>query len=104
GVRFELPEQFVRFQLRSPIEHECYIAPMSWTTAERRVLKVLKSPAHIQRYLDDLAYNPRGGAVSPRGVMRDGTAQCYSGAIFAAAALRELGHPARIMWIDAVED
>jgi hypothetical protein len=37
-------------------------------------------------------------------VLRDAKAQCYSGALFAAAALRELGLGARIMWIDAVSD
>jgi hypothetical protein len=76
----------------------------AWTKRERDILSKLKSPAHIQRYLDDLHYNPKGGAASPRAVMRDGMAQCYSGALFGAAALRELGHTPRIMWMDAVED
>ena len=77
---------------------------MRWNSSERRLLETLRTPADIQRFLDDLEYNPRGGAASPRAVMRDRTAQCYSGALFAAAALRELGYPAQIMWIDAVED
>lgn len=78
--------------------------PADWTGSERRTLAMLKSPRHIQQFLDALAYDPRGGAASPRAVLRDGKAQCYSGALFAAAALRELGLGARIMWIDAVED
>ena len=77
---------------------------MRWNATETRLLKSLKTPADIQRFLDGLLYNPEGGAASPRAVMRDRTAQCYSGALFAAAALRELGHPPQIMWIDAVED
>jgi len=36
--------------------------------------------------------------------MKEKKAQCYSGALFAAAALRELGFGARIVWFDAVND
>jgi len=36
--------------------------------------------------------------------MRSGRAQCYSGALFACAALRELGYPPRLTFIDAVTD
>jgi hypothetical protein len=77
---------------------------MKWTAKERRILGRLRTPAHIQRFLDELPYDEEGGAVSPRVVMRKGKAQCYSGVLFASAALRELGHPARLMWIDAVSD
>jgi hypothetical protein len=77
---------------------------MRWTTRERRILAGLRTPAHIQSFLDELPYDPRGGAASPRVVMRRGKAQCYSGVLFACAALRELGHTPRLMWIDAVTD
>ena len=77
---------------------------MDWTAQERRVLKSLRTPAHIQQFLDELPYDEEGGAVSPRGVMRNNKAQCYSGVLFACAALRELGHRPRMMWMDAVED
>ena len=76
----------------------------NWSTAERRILSALRTPARIQDFLDELAYDPRGGAVSPRAVMKGKKAQCYSGALFAAAALRELGFGARIVWFDAVND
>ena len=36
--------------------------------------------------------------------MRTGKAQCFSGALFAAAALLELGHPPRLLYFDAVSD
>ncbi|MGZ7080191.1 MAG: hypothetical protein ACXVJT_12315 [Thermoanaerobaculia bacterium] len=36
--------------------------------------------------------------------MRNDKAQCYSGVLFACAALRELGYAPRLMWIDAVTD
>ncbi|PYQ61267.1 MAG: hypothetical protein DMF58_05470 [Acidobacteria bacterium] len=75
-----------------------------WTAKERRILASLRTPAHIQQFLDELPYDEKGGAVSPRGVLRNGKAQCYSGVLFACAALRELGHPPRMMWIDAASD
>ncbi len=77
---------------------------LSWTTRERRVLAGLRTPAHIQRFLDELPYDDKGGAASPRVVMRSGKAQCYSGVLFACAALRELGYQPCLMWIDAVTD
>jgi hypothetical protein len=75
-----------------------------WSANERRVFASLRTPAHIQQFLDELPYDECGGAVSPRGVLRNGKAQCYSGVLFACAALRELGHRPRMMWMDAVED
>ena len=77
---------------------------MNWTARERRILASLRTPAHIQRYLDELEYDECGGADSPRYVMRAGKAQCFSGVLFACAALRELGYPPRLMYIDAVSD
>jgi hypothetical protein len=76
----------------------------AWTSDEKRIFARLRSPRAIQEFLDNIGYEPRGGAVSPRAVLRNQRAQCYSGALFAAAALRELGHTPHIMWIDAVED
>jgi len=80
------------------------MAKKTWTARERRILAALRTPAHIQKFLDDLPYDKRGGAASPRVVMRRGKAQCYSGVLFACAALRELGYAPRLMWIDAVTD
>ncbi len=77
---------------------------MNWTTRERRILAGLRTPAHVQRFLDELEYDEAAGLASPRVVMRTGKAQCVSGVLFACAALRELGHPPRLMYIDAVSD
>jgi hypothetical protein len=77
---------------------------MGWTARERRILDGLRTPAHIQQFLDELDYDEKGGADSPRMVMRMGKAQCFSGVLFACAALRELGHPPRLMYIDAASD
>ncbi len=81
--------------------------PMSanhWTARERRILSALKTPAHIQTFLDELPYDERAGGRSPRLVMAEEKAQCFSGVLFACAALRELGLAPRLMWINAVSD
>ncbi len=77
---------------------------MSWTTKERRILSSLRSPAHIQEFLDELDYDENAGIASPRVVLRSGKAQCVSGVLFACAALRELGYAPRLMYIEAVTD
>jgi len=77
---------------------------MDWTVDERRLLRRLRTPAHIQQFLDDLHYDEQGGAASPRAVLRRGKANCFSGVLFACAALRELGHPPRLTYIDAASD
>ena len=64
----------------------------------------MHTPEHIQHFLDELAYDERAGGASPRAVMRRGKANCFSGVLFACAALRELGHPPRLMYIDAAYD
>lgn len=77
---------------------------MDWTAREHRILASLRTPAHIQRFLDELEYDENAGIASPRVVLRTGKAQCVSGVLFACAALRELGHPPRLMYFTAVED
>ena len=74
------------------------------TSAEFRILRALKTPAGIQRFLDDLPYNLGYTARSPRKVLRDRTGSCFEGAIFAAAALRVLGFPALIFDLEAEND
>ncbi|HEX9943083.1 MAG TPA: transglutaminase domain-containing protein [Thermoanaerobaculia bacterium] len=57
----------------------------------------LDSPAAIQELLDDLPYSVDPVYRCPASVLRDRKAHCYDGAIFAAAALRRLGFPPRIV-------
>jgi hypothetical protein len=63
-----------------------------WKKTELAVLKKLDRPIKIQRWLNRIAYDPEYATSSPRLVMRDRKANCFEGALFAAAALRELGH------------
>lgn len=75
-----------------------------WTARELRFLRGLDSPARIQAYLDRIAYDPAPGTASPRRVMREQKANCSEGALFAAAALRRLGHPPLVLDMYAVND
>ena len=75
---------------------------------ETRVLKALKTPEKIQRFLDtEIAYNkePDGDTIrSPRRVLRDRLAHCLEGALLAAAALRVQGFPPLLLDLEAVRD
>jgi hypothetical protein len=75
-----------------------------FTKAELRAFRALKTAAGIQRFLDQLPYNLGYTARSPRKVLRDRTASCFEGAIFAAAALRVLGFPPLILDLEAERD
>jgi hypothetical protein len=64
-----------------------------WTGEEIKLFRKLGHPALVQEYLNALTYNDRPTAMSPRLVIRDRSAHCFEGALFAAAALRRIGHP-----------
>jgi len=64
-----------------------------WTAAERIILSSLNTPTEIQCWLNAIAYDPEPGTASPRRVMRERKANCFEGALFAAAALRFHGRP-----------
>ena len=61
--------------------------------AERDIFCALDTPAAIQAFLDTLAYSAEDRYRCPLSVLRDRTAHCFDGAVFAAAALRRIGHP-----------
>lgn len=75
------------------------------TSREAARLRRLTPEWRIQQFLDDTTYDIAGSACrSPRRVLRERTAQCLDGALFAAAALRLLGHPPLIMDLEAERD
>lgn len=78
------------------------------TPREIRTLRSLKTPARIQRFLDDdIGYNkePDGETIrSARRVLRDRTAHCLEGALLAAAALRVQGFPPLLFDLEAERD
>lgn len=79
-----------------------------FSASELRTLRRLRTPAGVQRFLDtEIAYNreEEGDTLrSPRRVLHDRLAQCIEGAVFAAAALRVLGHDPLVMDLEAVRD
>ncbi|MCX5735231.1 MAG: hypothetical protein NTW68_13020, partial [candidate division NC10 bacterium] len=62
------------------------------------------SPSGVQRALDAMPYHLATTAWSPRRVLREWTAHCLEGAIFATAALRVLGFPPLLLDLEAVQD
>ena len=75
-----------------------------FTAAELRRLRALRTPYGIQRALDAMPYHHASTAWSPRRVLRERTAHCLEGAVFAAAALRVLGLPPLLLDLEAVQD
>lgn len=75
---------------------------------ERSVLRGLTTPAKIQTFLDEkIGYNVEPGGdtcYSPRVVLRKRVAHCMEGALLAAAALANLGHPPLLVDLEAVRD
>jgi hypothetical protein len=74
------------------------------SAAERQQMAGLNSPAAIQTFLDELPYSTDDFYRCPRRVLRDGTAHCFDGALFGAAALRGLGYPPLILDMLAERD
>lgn len=72
--------------------------------SELRKLRSLKTPVGVQRFLDEMPYHLALTAWSPRVVLRERTAHCLEGAIFAAAALRVLGYPPLLLDLEADND
>ncbi len=80
-----------------------------WNCSERKVLRGLTTPYAIQQYLEQCAYRSESSVAeffskSPRGVMREQRAHCFEGALFAAAALQEIGYAPLIIDLVAVRD
>ncbi len=62
-------------------------------SADLETWRSLTTPFKIQAYLDAIPYSTEERYRSPLTVMRERYAHCFDGALFAAAALRRLGHP-----------
>jgi hypothetical protein len=67
------------------------------TPDERRLVRGLSSPAKIQDWLDGIRYSADDFYRCPLRVVRDRVGHCYDGGIFAAAMLRRLGYPPRVV-------
>lgn len=64
----------------------------------------LNTPFAIQAFLDSIPYNPNAECRSPSCILKDPKAHCFEGALFAAFALRQIGHPPLIVDMRAEND
>ncbi len=74
--------------------HPDYTALTSqWPDAALAQMEQLQTPAEIQAWLGQFPVDEQSWLRSPLTVMRDRRASVLDGALWAAAALRRLGHP-----------
>lgn len=76
----------------------------SWTAGERALFRRLSSPFKLQLYLNGLKYDPEPETRSPRWIIREGKANCFEGALLAAAVLAGYGHLPSLVDLRAVND
>ena len=69
-----------------------------------RVLRALKTPTQIQKFIDALPYQYGNTAWSPQRALREQKGHCLEGALLAAAALRVNGRPPLLMDLEGVHD
>jgi hypothetical protein len=79
----------------------------TFSRREQRLVARLRTPAAVQRYLNDLPYNqePGGRATlrSFRGVVRHGVAHCLEAALFAAVVLERHGYPPLVLSFESID-
>jgi hypothetical protein len=81
----------------------------AFTPRERRIIRRLRTPTQVQRYLNRLPYNTEpapGGATlrSFRGVVRVGTAHCMEAALAAAVILEQHGYPPLVLSFESIDE
>src|SRR5665213_1778094 len=73
----------------------------------KKLIAQLRTPAAVQRYLNDLPYNtePHGRATlrSFRGVVKHGCAHCLEAALFAAVVLEHHGYPPLVLSFESID-
>jgi hypothetical protein len=67
-------------------------------------MRRFRNPGEIQKFLTSLKYRREGGARSPLVVEKTRLANCFDGAVYAAAALEKLGYPPLIVDLVAKDD
>lgn len=83
--------------------------PQAFSRRERRLIQRLRTPAHVQQYLNGLPYNtepaPEGATLrSFRGVVRTGCAHCLEAALFAAVVLEQHRFPPLVLSFESVDE
>ena len=83
--------------------------PDKFTAQERRIVRRLRTPAAVQRFLNRLPYNdepPPGRATlrSFRGIVRHHTAHCLEAALAAAVILEQHGYPPLLLSFESIDE
>jgi hypothetical protein len=81
----------------------------AFTAAERRLIERLRTPRHVQRWLNELPYNtepPPGRATlrSFRGVVAHHTAHCLEAALAAAVVLEQHAFPPLVLSFESIDE
>lgn len=79
-----------------------------FTARERRLIRRLRGPSQVQRFLNGLRYNteaaPTGETLrSFRGVVRTGTAHCLEAVLTAAVILEQHGYPPIVVSFESID-
>ncbi len=81
--------------------------PLSaFTPAERRLIRRLRTPGAVQRYLNNLPYNTESHGETLRSfreVVRHRRAHCAEAALFAATVLEQHGYPPLLLSIESAD-
>jgi hypothetical protein len=82
---------------------------LSFTAAERRIIRACNTPSRVQRFLNALPYNTepppeRAKLRSFRGVVRYRTAHCLEAALAAAVILEQHGYPPLVLSFESIDD
>ncbi len=80
--------------------------PDRFTPAERRLIKRLRTPIAVQRFLNRMPYNTERSGDTLRGfrqVVRRGTAHCLEAALTAACIMEQHGYPPLLLGLESVD-
>ena len=85
-----------------------FISRPPFTPRERNLVRRLRTPIQVQRFLNNLPYNlepsPRGKTLRTfRGVVHHRTAHCMEAALTAATILEQYGYPPLLMSFESVD-
>jgi hypothetical protein len=90
--------------------HDSALPPplAAFTAAERRIIRRLRTPARVQRFLNALPYNTepppeRAKLRSFRGVVHHRTANCLEAALAAAVILEQPGSPPLVLSFESID-
>jgi len=93
---------------RPPLPRTDFVEPptLLLTGAEQRLVRRLRTPLDVQRWLNALRYNTeKGGETlrSFRGVVRHDTAHCLEAALSAATILEQHGYPPLVLSFESID-